>query len=85
MRNNKRADDFAFYSSFVFHFCFCTRYSVHFRVKALYCDGHSVVVPFVFMHIPGSIFIFNISRAGAAHGNHTVMAYLFYPIFPVAL
>jgi hypothetical protein len=36
---------------------------VHFRVKAVFLDGHFVIVTFVFMHIAGSIFIFNISKA----------------------
>jgi hypothetical protein len=35
---------------------------VHFRVKAVFFAGHFVVVSFVFMHIAGSIFIFNISK-----------------------
>ena len=36
--------------------------SVHFRVKAVFFAGHFVAVACVFMHIAGSIFIFNISK-----------------------
>jgi len=36
--------------------------SVHFRVKAVFLAGHFVAVACVFMHIAGSIFIFNISK-----------------------
>ena len=35
---------------------------VHFRVKAVFFAGHFVIASFVFMHIAGSIFIFNISK-----------------------
>jgi hypothetical protein len=35
---------------------------VHFRVKGVFLAGHFVVVAFVFMHIPGGCFIFNISK-----------------------
>ena len=35
---------------------------VHFSVKAVFFAGHFVIVAFVFMHIAGSIFIFNISK-----------------------
>jgi hypothetical protein len=35
---------------------------VDFRVKPVFFTGHFVIVAFVFMHIAGSIFIFNISK-----------------------
>jgi len=35
---------------------------VHFRVKTWFFARHFVIVPCVFMHIAGSIFIFNISK-----------------------
>jgi hypothetical protein len=35
---------------------------VHFRAKAVFLAGQIVIVTCVFMHIPGSIFVFNISR-----------------------
>ena len=36
--------------------------SVHFRVRAMFFAGDFVAVACVFMHIAGSIFIFNISK-----------------------
>ena len=36
--------------------------SMHFCVNRVFFDGHFVTVFFVFIHIPGSIFIFNISN-----------------------
>jgi hypothetical protein len=35
---------------------------VHFRVKGWFFGGHFVSVAFVFMHIPGGCFIFNVSK-----------------------
>jgi hypothetical protein len=35
---------------------------VHFRVEAVFFTGHFVIVTCVFIHIAGSIFIFNISK-----------------------
>jgi len=35
---------------------------LHFRVKAVFLAGHFVIVAFVFIHIPGGCFIFNISK-----------------------
>ena len=35
---------------------------LHFRVKAVFLAGHFVIIAFVFMHIAGSISIFNISK-----------------------
>ncbi len=35
---------------------------VHFRVKNRFSAGYFVIFAFVFMHIAGSIFIFNISK-----------------------
>jgi len=34
----------------------------HFHVKSVFFAGHFVILACVFMHIAGSIFIFNISK-----------------------